>query len=90
MKYAFEQPGYIKICGAPMKFATERYVFICPCCGYQMKLGTDLSNYGDCGSFKCQDCHTSFHATDEQYAGSPLHVYNPEYGSFALKNISKI
>ncbi len=86
MNYAYEEPGYIKISGAKIKYATERYVFTCPNCGYQMKLGTDGSKYGIIGSFACQECKEIYQASDEACSFSPLIIHSDIFGKIIVKN----
>ena len=75
MKHAYEEPGYIKICGQINKRAMNYYHFICPACNSSLQLGTDGGRYGNIGDFACQTCGAEYYATDDDNnPNTPLHI----------------
>jgi len=77
MNYAYEEHGYIKICGTMEKKSFNLYHFKCPYCTTTLLIGTDGGRYGNVGDFTCQTCLRQFHATDDDCnPKSPLHVFD--------------
>lgn len=77
MGFAYEEPGYIKICGNIKQTASNYYRFTCPKCKVELRLGTDGGRYGNVGEFACQNCGSVYHATDDDCnPDSPLYIYD--------------
>ncbi|MBH1942139.1 hypothetical protein I5677_14650 [Mobilitalea sibirica] len=86
MSYAYEEPGYIKICGYIKKPASNYYHFTCPKCKVDLRLGTDGGRYGNIGEFTCQSCGSKYYATDDDCnPNSPLHIFENNQKLFDLQ-----
>lgn len=90
MQYAYEEKGYIKICGAMKKESLNTYVFTCPYCNTTLLIGTDFGRYGNVGPFACQKCSEEFYATDNDCLHSVLHIFKDKTKLFDLTCREKV